>query len=100
MHGMFAIVSGVRPQRFGVNLEQIDHRRAKEADVVLAEGEVASKPPVKQNLEFDACLAQRNRRGIEAAQVDEVEFLGKRKVFEHGLLAIQFVISFCVVGRP
>ncbi len=100
LHKMFTIVHVVRLQRLGVHLEQIDYRRTKETNVALAERDIAGKFPVEQDLKFDVCLAGGHGRGVKATQVDELELLGKGKVFEHGLLAIQFVVPFCIVGRP
>jgi hypothetical protein len=68
--------------RFGIELEQVDRRRAEQPYVVPVEVLVRRVSGLQDKFKLETGCACGKLRDVESAQVNKEKFLAKRKVLE------------------
>ncbi|CAG4928956.1 hypothetical protein R52603_05768 [Paraburkholderia saeva] len=94
------VMPASRPQRQRVDLEQVDHGRAEQAEAVAGHRIVAGDASGEFDLEGHLFFPGGQHRAIEAAQVDKMELLRKHEVLQHRLLAVEFLVALRVQDGP
>ena len=86
LHAILGLVM-IDADRLGVELEQVDDRRAEEAHVGRREAHVRRVALLEQHLDLEVPGVGRQCMDAQAAKIDEQEFFAEREVFEQQLIA-------------